>query len=153
MVILEAVAVTAGSVAAYKGGKAAVVAPAKSGKNNMKLSSQEKERKETYNLQKEEQKERFSKINEYRSSLRDMNGTLVGNKRRGGATPMLSFNRRTLGNKDKDDMTTSSWLRGVLLLSLSAAGLYSARYSKDGSQKQQTVCEYHLTFILLSHNL
>ena len=87
MVILEAAAITAGGVAAYKGGKAAATATAKSVKTKLKLSNQEKERTETYNNRKQERKERFSQINQYRNSLRDVNGG-----KRGGGVPVPSFN-------------------------------------------------------------
>eukprot|EP00581_Thalassiosira_minuscula_P017648 CAMPEP_0183717996 /NCGR_PEP_ID=MMETSP0737-20130205/11382_1 /TAXON_ID=385413 /ORGANISM="Thalassiosira miniscula, Strain CCMP1093" /LENGTH=127 /DNA_ID=CAMNT_0025947475 /DNA_START=300 /DNA_END=680 /DNA_ORIENTATION=+ len=100
MVVLEAAAITAGGVAAYKGGKAAVVATTKSVKKNMKLSSQEKDRKETYDSRKSERKERFAKINEYRSSLKDVNG----GKSRGAGMAVPGFN----WNKDKNATTTSS---------------------------------------------
>ena len=65
MVVLEAAAITAGGLAAYKGGKAATMATAKSIKTKLKLGKQENERKETYTSRKTERKERFSKVNEY----------------------------------------------------------------------------------------
>ncbi|KAL7531718.1 hypothetical protein ACHAXR_007379 [Thalassiosira sp. AJA248-18] len=88
MVVLEAAAITAGGVAAYKGGKAAATATAKSVKTKLKLSNQEKDRKETYDSRKQERKERFSKINDYRTSLKDVNGS---NKRGGGLVPNFNW--------------------------------------------------------------
>ena len=85
MVVLEAAAITAGGVAAYKGGKAAVSATAKKIKTSTKLKSQEKDRKETYDSRKQERKERFAQINQYRNSVKDVNG-----KKEGMAMP--SFN-------------------------------------------------------------
>ena len=77
MVVLEAAAITAGSVAAFKGGKAAVTATAKTVKSKLSLSNREKARKEVIDSRKEERAERFSKVNEYRDSLRDANGGKV----------------------------------------------------------------------------
>ena len=74
MVVLEAAAITAGGVAAYKGGKAAVTASAKSIKTKLKLSNQEKDRKETLDSRKQDRKERFSQISAYRNSVKDVNG-------------------------------------------------------------------------------
>lgn len=125
MVVLEAAAITAGGVAAYKGGKAAASATVKSVKKNMKLSKAEKERKDTFNSRKEERKDRFSKINAYRSSLRDVNGNLMGNKREGA--PMSSFN---WGKSDKKDGATPSRSRGA---SSSSARSFSASTSRATS--------------------
>ncbi len=104
MVILEAAAITAGGVAAYKGGKAAATATAKSVKTKLKLSNQEKERTETANNRKQERKERFSQINQYRNSLRDVNG---GNKR-GGGMPVPSFNWKSDKAKSGGSSRTAS---------------------------------------------
>ena len=93
MVVLEAAAITAGGVAAYKGGKAAVTASAKSIKTKMKLSNQEKERKETYDSRKEERKERFASVNQYRNSRKDVKA------------PVPSFNWK---KSDKPKSTSSA---------------------------------------------
>jgi hypothetical protein len=69
MVILEAAAITAGSVAAYKGGKAAIIATAKTVKSRLSLSSKERTRDEICQSRKEERAERFAKVNEYRESV------------------------------------------------------------------------------------
>mmetsp|Transcript_3757 Transcript_3757/g.9586 ORF Transcript_3757/g.9586 Transcript_3757/m.9586 type:complete len:116 (-) Transcript_3757:698-1045(-) len=103
MVILEAAAITAGGVAAYKGGKAAAVATAKNVKTKLKLSNQEKERKETSDSRKQERKERFSKINEYRNSLKDVNG----NKKGGVAVP--SFNWKSDNSKSSSSASSSAY--------------------------------------------
>jgi hypothetical protein len=84
MVVLEAAAITAGSVAAFKGGKAAVTATAKTVKSKLSLSNREKARKEVIDSRKEERAERFSKVNQYRDSLRDANGGKVGGGLPGG---------------------------------------------------------------------
>jgi hypothetical protein len=73
MVVIEAAAITAGGIAAYKGGKAAATATVKTIKTKMKLSSQEKARTDQFNSRKEERAERFAKINQYRESLKDTN--------------------------------------------------------------------------------
>ncbi|KAL7487552.1 hypothetical protein ACHAW6_013147 [Cyclotella cf. meneghiniana] len=73
MVVIEAAAITAGGIAAYKGGKAAATATVKTIKTKMKLSSQEKARTDQFNSRKEERAERFAKINQYRESLKDAN--------------------------------------------------------------------------------
>ena len=73
MVVIEAAAITAGSIAAYKGGKAAATATAKSIKTKMHSHKQEKARTETFNSRKEERSERFAKINQYRESMKDVN--------------------------------------------------------------------------------
>lgn len=73
MVVIEAAAITAGSIAAYKGGKAAVTASAKSIKTKIHSHKQEKSRTETFNSRKEERAERFAKINQYRESMQDVN--------------------------------------------------------------------------------
>ena len=104
MVVLEAAAITAGGVAAYKGGKAATMATAKSIKTKLKLSGQEKERKETYDNRKQERKERFSKVNEYRNSIRDVNS----GRSSGGGVSVPSFNWKS--DKSKSNRTASSSL-------------------------------------------
>ena len=71
MVVIEAAAITAGSIAAYKGGKAAATATAKSIKTKIHSHKQEKARTETFNSRKEERSERFAKINQYRESMKD----------------------------------------------------------------------------------
>ncbi|KAL3791261.1 hypothetical protein HJC23_000878 [Cyclotella cryptica] len=71
MVVVEAAAITAGGIAAYKGGKAAATATVKTIKTKMKLSSQEKARTDQFNSRKEDRAERFAKINQYRESLKD----------------------------------------------------------------------------------
>ena len=106
MVVLEAAAITAGGVAAYKGGKAATMATAKSIKTKLKLSGQEKERKETYVNRKQERKERFSKVNEYRNSLRDVNNN--SGRSSGGGVSVPSFNWKS--DKSKSNRTASSSL-------------------------------------------
>ncbi|KAL7525292.1 hypothetical protein ACHAWF_001293 [Thalassiosira exigua] len=93
MVVLEAAVITAGGVAAYKGGKAAAEATAKSVKSKMKLSGQEKERKETFTTRKQERKERFSQINAYRTSLKDVDGN------KGGGVTIPSFNWKSDSSK------------------------------------------------------
>jgi hypothetical protein len=75
MVVLEAAAITAGGIAAYKGGKAAATSTVKTIKTKLKLSSQEKARTDQFISRKEERAERFAKVNQYRESLKD------GNKR------------------------------------------------------------------------
>ena len=106
MVVLEAAAITAGGVAAYKGGKAATMATAKSIKTKLKLSGQEKERKETYDNRKQERKERFSKVNEYRNSLRDVNNS--SGRGSGGGVSVPSFNWKS--DKSKSNRAASSSL-------------------------------------------
>ena len=106
MVVLEAAAITAGGVAAYKGGKAATMATAKSIKTKLKLNGQEKERKETYDNRKQERKERFSKVNEYRNSLRDVNNS--SERGSGGRVSVPSFNWKS--DKSKSNRAASSSL-------------------------------------------
>jgi hypothetical protein len=69
MVVLEAAAITAGGVAAYHGGKKAAVESAKKIKHKMKLSKEEKDRKETFDSRKKERSERFANINKYRQDV------------------------------------------------------------------------------------
>jgi hypothetical protein len=69
MVVLEAAAITAGGVAAYHGGKKAITESAKKIKHKMKLSKEEKDRKETFDSRKKERNERFASIKQYRESV------------------------------------------------------------------------------------
>lgn len=69
MVVLTAAAITAGGVAAYHGGKKAATESAKKVKSKMKLSKDEKDRKETFDSRKKERSERFANINQYRQSV------------------------------------------------------------------------------------
>ena len=69
MVVLEAAAITAGGVAAYHGGKKAATESAKKIRSKMKLSKEEKDRKETFDSRKKERSERFANINQYRQSV------------------------------------------------------------------------------------
>jgi hypothetical protein len=69
MVVLEAAAITAGGVAAYHGGKKAATESAKKIRSKMKLSREEKDRKETFDSRKKERSERFANINQYRQSV------------------------------------------------------------------------------------
>mmetsp|Transcript_20555 Transcript_20555/g.43164 ORF Transcript_20555/g.43164 Transcript_20555/m.43164 type:complete len:123 (-) Transcript_20555:277-645(-) len=78
MVVLEAAAITAGGVAAFKGGQVAVRETSKKIKAKLKLSSQEKQRKETYNSRKEERKERFAQINQYRETMKKADSKTEG---------------------------------------------------------------------------
>jgi hypothetical protein len=96
MVVLEAAAITAGSIAAYKGGKAAVTESAKKIKTKMKLSNQEKDRKETFNSRKTERSERFAQINQYRESMKDMH-------KESGVLPSFNW-----AKKEKSPATTTS---------------------------------------------
>jgi hypothetical protein len=82
MVVLEAAAITAGSVAAYKGGKAAITATAKTVKSKLSLNNKERARDEIYQSRKEERAERFAKVNEYRESV--VRGGGVATKSGGG---------------------------------------------------------------------
>ena len=123
MVVLEAAAITAGGVAAYKGGKAATMATAKSIKTKLKLGSQEKERKETYTSRKTERKERFSKVNEYRNSLKNVNDSREG----GGGVPVPSFNWKS--DKSKNSSSASSFS------STNREANSSTTYSKSGSSR------------------
>ena len=93
MVVLEAAAITAGGIAAYKGGKAAVTETSKMIKTKIKLSNQEKERQEQFESRKKERKERFSKVNEYRNSMKDVNV-----KGEGVALPNFSWGKSTDGS-------------------------------------------------------
>lgn len=71
MVVIEAAAITAGSIAAYQGGKAAASATAKSIKTKMHSHKQEKARNETFTSRKTERSERFARVNQYRESVKD----------------------------------------------------------------------------------
>lgn len=97
MVVLEAAAITAGSIAAYKGGKAAVTESAKKIKTKMKLSNQEKDRKETFNSRKTERSERFAQINQYRESMKDMHN------KESGVLPSFNW-----AKQEKSPATTTS---------------------------------------------
>ena len=88
MVILEAAAITAGGVAAFKGGKAASIATAKNIKGKLKMKEHEKNRNETIVDRKTERKERFAQINEYRNSIKSRGGSSSG----GGGISVPSFN-------------------------------------------------------------
>jgi hypothetical protein len=123
MVILEAAAITAGSVAAFKGGKAAVTATAKTLKSKLSLSNRDKARKEVIDSRKEERAERFSKVNEYRDSLRDANGGKVGGLLPGGfnwksdggsrgdtsSRPSSAAAARTTTMRSKESLSRSWW--------------------------------------------
>jgi Flp pilus assembly protein TadB len=69
MVVLAAAAITAGGVAAYHGGKKAASETARKIKHKMKLSNEEKDRKETFDSRKKERSERFANINQYRQGV------------------------------------------------------------------------------------
>mmetsp|Transcript_29530 Transcript_29530/g.46374 ORF Transcript_29530/g.46374 Transcript_29530/m.46374 type:complete len:119 (+) Transcript_29530:40-396(+) len=69
MVILTAAAITAGGVAAYHGGKKAATESTKKIKRTMKLSKEEKDRKESFDSRKKERSERFANINQYRQGV------------------------------------------------------------------------------------
>jgi len=125
MVVLEAAAITAGGVAAYKGGKAATMATAKSIKTKLKLGKQENERKETFTSRKTERKERFSKVNEYRNSLKNVNNSREG----GGGVPVPSFNWKS--DKSKNSSSASSF-------SSTNRGANSSTYSKSGSSRSNS---------------
>ncbi|KAL3809113.1 hypothetical protein ACHAXA_003022 [Cyclostephanos tholiformis] len=84
MVVLEAAAITAGSVAAYKGGKAAVAATAKTIKSKLSLNQRERTRDKIYQSRKEERTERFAKVNEYRESVTGKIGGEGGSTTAGG---------------------------------------------------------------------
>ena len=123
MVVLEAAAITAGSVAAFKGGQAAVTATAKTVKSKLSLSNREKARKEVIDSRKEERAERFSKVNEYRDSLRDANGGKVGEGLPGGfnwksdggsrggtsSRPSSAAAARTTTTRSKESLSRSWW--------------------------------------------
>jgi len=123
MVVLEAAAITAGGVAAYKGGKAATMATAKSIKTKLKLGKQENERKESFTSRKTERKERFSKVNEYRNSLKNVNNS----RESGGGVPVPSFNWKS--DKSKNSSSASSFS------STNRGANSSTTYSKSGSSR------------------
>ena len=77
MVIIEAAAITAAGVAAYKGGKEATIATIKTVKTKLKLSNKEQANREVCDQRKRERKERFAKVNEYRNSVRDQGRGVV----------------------------------------------------------------------------
>ena len=89
MVVLEAAAITAGGVAAFKGGKAASIATAKNIKGKLKMKEHEKNRNETIVDRKTERKERFAQINEYRNSIKSRGGSSSGGS---GGISVPSFN-------------------------------------------------------------
>ena len=110
MVVIEAAAITAGSIAAYKGGKAAATATAKSIKTKIHSHKQEKARTDTFNSRKEERSERFVKINQYRESMKDskkrenvLKNVQWGSKSEGGSNRGVSSvqttSLRSSGNK------------------------------------------------------
>lgn len=110
MVVIEAAAITAGSIAAYKGGKAAATATAKSIKTKIHNHKQEKARTDTFNSRKEERSERFAKINQYRESMKDskkrenvLKNFQWGSKSEGGSNRGVSSvqttSLRSSGNK------------------------------------------------------
>jgi hypothetical protein len=106
MVVVEAAAITACGVAAYKGGKEATIATIKSVKMKLRLSTKEQSNKETYEQRKQERKERFAKVNEYRNSIttkNDKNGGVGG-----GLAP--SFDWKSDGSNQKKSSTSEGWL-------------------------------------------
>ena len=127
MVVLEAAAITAGGVAAYKGGKAATMATVKSIKTKLKLGKQENERKETFTSRKTERKERFSKVNEYRNSLKNVNNSREG----GGGVPVPSFNWKS--DKSKNSTSASSFSSNI-----NRGARDSSTYSKSGSSRNNS---------------
>lgn len=122
MVVIEAAAITAGSIAAYKGGKAAATATAKSIKTKIHSHKQEKARTKTFNSRKEERSERFAKINQYRESMKDVNkreGVLKsfqwggkneeGGSRGAGSAARSSSSRPAPSSGKKSFSSTKSW--------------------------------------------
>ena len=126
MVVLEAAAITAGGVAAYKGGKAAATSTAKSIKTKLKLSNQEKDRKEIMSSRKEERRERFAKVNEYRTSMRDVNG----GSERGPLAPSFNWKKDTKQTSSSRMATSSAATRA----SRSATASSSRTSSTAGSK-------------------
>ncbi len=94
MVVLTAAAITAGGVAAYHGGKKAATESAKKIKSTMKLSRDEKDRKQTFDSRKKERSERFANINQYRQSV----GQSVKNK---STIPSFNFGKNKAGDDAK----------------------------------------------------
>lgn len=97
MVVVEAAAITACGVAAYKGGKEATIATIKSIKTKLRLNTKEQSNKETFEQRKKDRQERFAKVNEYRNSITTKNG--VGGVSGGGLAP--SFDWKSDGNNQK----------------------------------------------------
>lgn len=118
MVVIEAAAITAGSIAAYKGGKAAATVTAKSIKTKIHSHKQEKSRTDQFNSRKEERAERFSKINQYRESMKDVNkresvlkNFQWGSKAEGGSSKgaTSSTASRSASSAKKPFSSTKSW--------------------------------------------
>ena len=138
MVILEAAAITAGGIAAFKGGKAAVKETTKKVKTKLKLSNQEKDRKETYDSRKQERKERFSQINQYRDSFKKADSKSEG-------VTLPSFNWGKSADASGLKSSTSSSRVGARAASSTAGSRVGARAasstsvsSSGGSLKKQS---------------
>ena len=102
MVVIEAAAITAGSIAAFKGGKAAATATAKSIKTKLRNQKQEKSRTDQFNSRKEERAERFAKINQYRESVKD------GSKRE-GVLASFQWGKSGAASASAKKSTSKSW--------------------------------------------
>ena len=101
MVVLASAAITAGGVAAYHGGKKAATESAKTIKHKMKLSKDEKDRKETFDSRKKERSERFANINQYRTSVSES----VKSK---SAMPSFNWGKNKAANDAKARHSTRS---------------------------------------------
>jgi hypothetical protein len=111
MVVVEAAAITACGVAAYKGGKEATIATIKSVKTKLNLTKKEKSNRETCEQRKLDRKERFAKVNEYRNSITTARNEENGIERsKGGLAP--SFNWKSDSNNQTRSSTSSGSWRG-----------------------------------------
>mmetsp|Transcript_20232 Transcript_20232/g.47552 ORF Transcript_20232/g.47552 Transcript_20232/m.47552 type:complete len:116 (+) Transcript_20232:414-761(+) len=70
MVVIEAAAITAGSVAAYHGGKKAVSESAKKFRRMTSFKEKKKDRDDVIASRKEQRRERMADVNKYRESFK-----------------------------------------------------------------------------------
>ena len=109
MVVVEAAAITACGVAAYKGGKEATIATIKSVKAKLKLTTKEQTNREVCEQRKKERRERFAKVNEYRNSItarKDDNGGRGGES---GFRPSFNWKSDSGSDPKKSSATGGSW--------------------------------------------
>ena len=107
MVVVEAAAITACGVAAYKGGKEATIATIKSVKTKLKLSTKDQTNREVCEQRKKERRERFAKVNEYRNSI-----TARNNDNGVGGELVSSFNWKSDGSDQKKSSATGGRRQG-----------------------------------------
>ena len=97
MVVIEAAAITAGSVAAYHGGKKAISESVKKIRRQTSYKEKKKDRDDVIASRKEQRRERMADVNKYRESFRRS----MSNRKEGATLPQFNW-------KKKDSKRSSS---------------------------------------------